>query len=174
MKTLVIILFILFNLNGSDVISNPQKSNPETSRKQMKPKKNAQENMFLENESRFGFDETVEKVKNEFEAKAWKVSALHDLQQTLKSFGKEVLPVKVFSVCHPKHSGRILELDDERILSPMMPCRVSVYQKSNGKTYLSRINSLSMARSFNGVMGEVMTGTSLEIEEIIKQIIVHH
>ena len=170
MKTIAYILFIVLNINGLSGMSKSLGGSQSMQQEQANKIK-TKENMFLENESRFGFDETVEKVKNEFESKSWKVSALHDLQQTLKSFGKEVLPVKVFSVCHPKHSGRILELDDERILSAMMPCRVSIYQKSNGKTYLSRINSLSMAKNFEGIMGEVMTGTSLEIEEILKDII---
>lgn len=171
MKTIAGTLIIFFIFNGLQAMSQTQGRKKSINKIQMDSEKKGQENMFLENESKFGFEETVEKVKTGFEGKSWKISAIHDLQQTLKGFGKEVLPVRVFSVCHPKHSGRILELDDERILSSMMPCRVSIYQKSDGKTYISRINSLSMAQSFEGVMGEVMTGTSLEIEEILKEAI---
>ncbi len=128
--------------------------------------------MFLENQSKFGFDETVQKIQNEFEGKTWKVSAVHDLQQTLRNSGKEVLPVKVFAVCHPKHSGRILERNDERIVSCMMPCRVSVYEKADGKTYVSRINVEPMAQAMSGFVGDVMAATGNEIETIIADLII--
>jgi uncharacterized protein (DUF302 family) len=129
-------------------------------------------NIFLENESKYDFVETVEKLKFEIEKKTWKLTATHDLQQTLKNFGKEVLPVQVFAICHPKHSGKILEKDDERIVSSMMPCRISVYKKSNGKTYLSRVNTSAMAKNFGGLIEQVMTDSSNEVEEIISGIII--
>ena len=129
-------------------------------------------NMFLENESKYGFNETVEKLKVEIEKKSWKLSATHDLQETMKKNGKEVLPVMVFAMCHPKHSGKILENDDERIVSSMMPCRVSVYEKSDGKTYISRINPSMMASTMGGLIEQVMTDSATEVEEIISVLLV--
>ena len=129
-------------------------------------------NMFLENQSKYDFDETIEKLKVEVEKKTWKLTAIHDLQQTMKTYGKDVLPVKVFAVCHPKHSSKILELDNERIVSCMMPCRISVYKKSDGKTYISRINPAPMAKAFGGIVEEVMTASADEIEEMISDLIV--
>lgn len=129
-------------------------------------------NMFLENESIYGFNETVEKLKVEIENKSWKLSATHDLQQTMKTHGKDVLPVMVFAMCHPKHSSKILEKDDERIVSSMMPCRVSVYEKSDGKTYISRMNPSLMATTFGGLIEQVMTDSATEVEEIISVLLV--
>ena len=123
--------------------------------------------MFLENESKYGFDETVEILKSETEKKTWKVIAIHDLQNTLANNGYDVLPVKVFSVCHPKHSSKILDKDDERLVSSLMPCRVSVYEKSDGKVYISRMNTGVLAKSFGGVIEEVMQASTQEIEEIL-------
>jgi uncharacterized protein (DUF302 family) len=161
MKT--IILFLFFAYLSSTVIwsQTPTKSESNQSSK----------SFFLENESKFNFDETVEKLKAEAEKKTWKIIATHDLQESLKKNGKEVLPVKVLALCHPKHSGKILEKDNERIISSMMPCRVSIYQKSNGKTYISRMNSAAMAINFEGVIRQVMTESTAEIEEIIKGLI---
>jgi len=127
--------------------------------------------MFLENESKYDFDETVEKLKAEAELKTWKVIAIHDLENTLANNGYEVLPVKVFSVCHPKHSSKILEKDDERLVSSLMPCRVSVYEKSNGKVYISRMNTGELAKSFGGVIEEVMQASTKEIEEILSPLL---
>lgn len=127
--------------------------------------------LLLENESLFPFEETVKMLTNEISKKEWNLTATHDLQQTLKNFGKEVIPVKVFALCHPNHSGKILELDNERIVSSLMPCRISVYKKSNGKTYLSRLNSGLMAASFGGIIEKVMNDSAADIEEIIKPLI---
>jgi len=128
--------------------------------------------MFLENESKYNFAETVEKLTAEIERKTWKVSAVHDLQETLKKNGTEVLPVKVFAICHPKHSSKILLKDDERIVSTLMPCRVSVYEKSDGKTYISRMNSGVLAKSFGGIIEEVMIASTNDVEEMLSSFIV--
>jgi uncharacterized protein (DUF302 family) len=123
--------------------------------------------MLIENLSPFGFDETVERVSKSIVNKEWRMPALHDLQGILKNSGKEVLPVKVFEICHPKHSGRILEKDDERIVSSLMPCRISVYMKSDGKTYISRLNAGEIAAGMGGVIATVMKDAFEEMEEII-------
>jgi len=130
------------------------------------------EQMFLENESKYNFAETVEKLTAEIEKKTWKVSAVHDLQETLKKNGTEVLPIKVFALCHPKHSSKILLKDDERIVSSLMPCRVSVYEKSNGKSYISRMNTGVLAKSIGGIVEEVMIASSKDVEEILSSLIV--
>ena len=90
----------------------------------------------------------------------------------MKTYGKDVLPVKVLAICHPKHSSKILEKDNERIVSCMMPCRISVYKKSNGKTYISRINPAPMAKAYGGLVEQVMTESANEIEVMLGDIIV--
>lgn len=127
--------------------------------------------MFLENLSPVDFDSTVDKLSKLIEEKSWKISNIYDLQMTLNKHGKEVLPVKVLSLCHPAHSGRILEKNDERIITPMMPCRVSVYKKDDGKTYISRMNSLAFAAGFDGLIKQVMTDSANEVEEIITELL---
>ncbi|OFX45303.1 MAG: hypothetical protein A2X13_09125 [Bacteroidetes bacterium GWC2_33_15] len=126
---------------------------------------------FIENVSPTDFDTTVDRLSKEIENKSWKISNIYDLQKTIENHGKIVLPVKIFSLCHPKHSGKILEKDSERIVSSMMPCRVSVYEKYDGKTYISRMNSLIVASSFGGIIEQVMTDSAKEVEEIIEKIL---
>lgn len=128
--------------------------------------------MFLENESKYNFTETVEKLDEEIEKNGWKVTIIHDLQKTLKKYDTEVLPIKVFALCHPKHASKILIKDDERITSSLMPCRISVYEKSNGKTYISRMNSGIMSKSIGGIAEEVMSDASNEVEEILSPLVV--
>jgi len=150
--------------------SSAQAKSKDTKEQTQVAQKNEQ--IFLENESKYNFAETVEKLTAEIEKKAWKVSAVHDLQETLKKNGSEVLPIKVFALCHPKHSSKILSKDDERIVSSLMPCRVSVYEKSNGKSYISRMNTGVLAKSIGGIIEEVMTDSSNGVEEILSSLIV--
>jgi len=132
---------------------------------------NLMNKMFLETLSPFDFPSTADRLSKEIENKSWKISNVYDLQKTLNQHGKEVLPVKVFSLCHPNHSSRILEKDTERIISSMMPCRVSIYEKADGKTYISRMNSSMIAAGFGGIAEQVMTESANEVEEIIEHIL---
>jgi uncharacterized protein (DUF302 family) len=136
--------------------------------KEEKPGKRA--NMLIESISPYDFSTTVERLTKEIENKSWKIANIYDLQKTLENHGKKVLPVKVFSLCHPAQSGKILEKDTERIISSMMPCRISVYEKQDGKTYISRMNSEIIAKSFGGIIEEVMTSSANEVERIIESL----
>ena len=127
--------------------------------------------MMLENQSKKNFDETVEWIEKTATENKWKVLAIHDLQLSMEKNGYEVLPVKVLAICQPEQAVKVLAKDDERIVSSMMPCRISVYEKSDGKTYLSRINTGVMAAGFEGAVKEVMVSTSEEIEKMIKPIL---
>lgn len=132
---------------------------------------NIKNEMFIEDISPTDFSSTVDRLSKEIENTSWKISYIYDLQKTLEKHGKDVLPIKVFSLCNPNHSGRILEKNSERIISSMMPCRISVYEKSDGKTYVSRMNSSIVATSFGGIIDKVMTDSANDVEDIIKKIL---
>jgi uncharacterized protein (DUF302 family) len=126
--------------------------------------------IVVELPSRLGFDATVEKLTTEAERREWKVPAIHDLQQSLAKSGKTVKPVKVIEICKPEYSGQMLELNDERIISVMMPCRISVYEKDDGKTYVSLINAGEMSKSLPANIARVMKEASDETFDIVKVI----
>ena len=124
----------------------------------------------IEQSSKFGFDKTVEILVAESERREWKVPAVHDLQQSLAKSGKEVKPVKVIEICKPAYSGQMLELNDERIMSVMMPCRISVYLKDDGITYVSLLNGSMMAAGQPATIASVMQAASDETFEIVKSV----
>lgn len=128
------------------------------------------ENMFFESESKFGFDETVEKLSNIIVEGGWRVTHTHDLKETMRKNSFEVHPVKVIELCNPKYAYRLLSVDELRIFSNMMPCRISVYEKVDGKTYVSRMNSALFASQIGGVVEEVMSGAYRDAEEFIKKV----
>lgn len=127
--------------------------------------------MFIENESIYGFNDTVEKLSESIVSNGWKVTHVHDLHETLKKNNFDVLPVKVLEVCRPDYSVKILKNDSERIYSSLMPCRLSVYETSDGKTKISRMNSGVLAAQIGGIVEEVMSLAFNDIEKILKQYI---
>ena len=127
--------------------------------------------MMMEDESKYGFDETVAQFETAVTDAKWKIAGLHDMKAILDGFGYDVLNVKIYELCSSKYSAVILQEDDERIVSPLMPCRVAIYEKSDGKTYITRMNSTLMAKPFGGLIDEVMQQAASETEVIIEKLI---
>lgn len=133
--------------------------------------KTMKSNQFIIEEiSLFDFNKTVEKLVAEAERREWKVPFVHDMQQSLAKSGKAVKPVKVIEICKPEYSGQMLELNDERIISVMMPCRISVYEKEDGKTYIALINAGNMASGMPDNIAAVLKSSADESLEIVKSV----
>jgi uncharacterized protein (DUF302 family) len=128
------------------------------------------ENMLSEKVSRYGFDETVDRLKSAAEQDGWSVPAIHDLQQSLAKSGQHVRPVKVIEICKPAYSGKMLELNDERIISVMMPCRISVYEKDDGNVYVSLLNAGTMTAGMPSHIASVMKAASDDTFKVVKTI----
>jgi uncharacterized protein (DUF302 family) len=125
---------------------------------------------IFEKESLFGFNETVELLVTAATDREWGNPATHDLQQSLAKSGKFVRPVKVIEICKPAYSGVMLERNDERIASVMMPCRISVYEKEDGKIYVASLNGRSFAAGMPDSIQATMIAAADEIEEIVRAV----
>ncbi len=125
------------------------------------------ENMLLEDESPYDFEDTVARLGEAVDAAGWSIIGVQDMQAILAERGHDVLPVSIFSLCSAQYSAELLQYDDERIVSPFMPCSVAVYEKSNGSTYIARMNAALVAEPFGGVIADVMDTAAAETEEII-------
>ena len=124
-------------------------------------------NLIIEQESKYSFTETVERLTAEAKERSWNIPAIHDLQKSLLKTGKEVNPVTVIEICKPEYSGKLLELNYERIISVFMPCRISVYEKNDGKTYIALLNGEALAGNQPQNIAEVMKEASDEIFKIV-------
>ena len=127
--------------------------------------------MIIEKVSPWDFEKTVQLLTSEAERRDWKIPAIHDLRQSLAKAGKVVNPVKVLEICKPEFSGKMLEKNDERIVSVMMPCRISIYLKEDGKTYVAMLNGAALASQMPLPVREVMTAASDEVNEIVDSVI---
>jgi len=127
--------------------------------------------LVIEHLSKFKFEKTVDSLVAEAERREWKVPFIHDLQLSLAKSGQKVKPVKVIEICKPAYSGKMLELNDERIVSVMMPCRISVYEKEDGLTYISLINIEALAASLQANIAKVMKAASDDTFEIVNKVV---
>ena len=129
------------------------------------------ENLFLEVQSKYNFDQTVQKLTETILSAGWKVTDVHDLQETMRKNQFDVLPVKVMELCKPGYSVQLLKGDAERLYSSMMPCRISVYDKSDGNTYVSLMNSGIVAAQIGGIVEHVMTDAFNDSQTFIQSIL---
>jgi uncharacterized protein (DUF302 family) len=126
--------------------------------------------MFRENKYNKEFETTVSILQKEIEEKGWKIPVVHDLQATMKKFGKEVKSVKILEICHPDLSYEILSRYEEKIVSSMMPCRIAVYEKDDGSVLISRMNSGFLAKPMSPVIRKTMSRAAASMEEIIAEV----
>ena len=126
--------------------------------------------LIIEKVSPWDFEKTVLLLTEEAERRNWMVPAIHDLQASLAKSGKAVRSVKVVEVCKPEYSGQLLERSDERIVSVIMPCRISVYLKEDDRTYVAYLDGAGLSAGLPVNTREVVFAASEEIKEIIESV----
>ncbi|MCY1720512.1 DUF302 domain-containing protein [Prolixibacteraceae bacterium Z1-6] len=126
--------------------------------------------IFVEHESKLGFNETVDAIVNSAAENNWSMPHKYDLQATMKKHGFDVNPVMVFSLCKPEHAYQILNSDEVRSVSAIMPCRVAVYEK-DGKTYVSMLNAGLFSKFMGKSVRSVMGAASAENEQILAPVL---
>jgi uncharacterized protein (DUF302 family) len=130
--------------------------------------------MFTERVSPFGLEETVARIQHNVEedpvlkANGWALAGLRNPAKAVQNDGGNVLPVLMVEICSTKYSGPILKDDDYRILSILMPCKISVYKKQDGKVYIGSMNAGLMGRFFGPMVGEVMQKVAADQDRFLQ------
>lgn len=116
--------------------------------------------MLTERASPYGIEETVKKITTNAKAEGWVISAIQPLHQSVKKHGGgDLPPVILISLCQANHAYNILKEDTNKVISVMMPCTISVYQKSDGHVYVGTMNAGLLGTMFGGTVADVMGGT---------------
>ena len=115
--------------------------------------------MFRETPSPFGVEETVARIQQNIQnaGNGWALSGLRNPAKAVQNDGGNVLPVLMVEACSTKYSGPILKEDEHRILSILMPCKITVYKKQDGKTYIGTMNAGLKGHLFGPTVSETMT-----------------
>ncbi|AHE96990.1 DUF302 domain-containing protein [Thioalkalivibrio paradoxus] len=127
--------------------------------------------MIVEDESRYAFEETIERVEATATEHGWKVPTVHMLHDAVTPYGYEVGRVAVLELCQPHHAAKILAEDRAKVVTSLMPCRISVYETSDGRVVVSRMNTHLMAQAFGGTIAKVMADATEENETILKSVL---
>jgi len=126
--------------------------------------------MITEIPSPLGFEETINKVKANAKEMGWKVpkSWKIDFQKNLQKVVKvDIGPNQVMGMCEPQAAADILIHDELKQLSVMMPCKYAVYQKSDGKTYISIMNMDLLGTAFGDVVKGITTELAPQMEKMV-------
>jgi uncharacterized protein (DUF302 family) len=118
--------------------------------------------MVSEIPSPLDYEETIVQIQRNVTNAGWKVSAVMRLDKSLAKDGKTVLPAASLKICQPDYAEKVLSDDRARFLAVMMPCSIAVYEKADGNTYISTMNTKLLGRMFGGTVAEVMAGPVAE------------
>ncbi len=131
-----------------------------------------QKMMFKTYTSKFGFDETVDKLHDNALNNGWTIPDVRNLQQEYIDSGlKEMTRLKVLYFCNSQGGYTILQNDEKKAMSVMMPMGVSVFEKKDGSVEIAAMNLGMMGGMFSSEVKEVLTDSSKRLDASLKEII---
>jgi uncharacterized protein (DUF302 family) len=125
--------------------------------------------MFNERVSPFGLEETVARIQQNIQAtgKGWSLAGLRNPAAAVKADGGNALPVLMIEACSTNYSGPILNEDSVKFLSILMPCKISVYKKNDGKIYIGTMNAGLMGQMFGPLVGDIMKQVAADQQKFL-------
>lgn len=125
--------------------------------------------MFNERVSPFSVEETVARIQQNIQevGNGWSLSGLRNPAQAVKADGGNTLPVLMVEACSTKYSKPILNEDSVRFLSILMPCKISVYKKNDGKVYIGTMNAGLMGKMFGPLVGDIMSQVAADQQKFL-------
>ena len=139
--------------------------------------------MITESRSRYDtVEETVEAIKagvNAYNANhahekdevgTWKVLNTMDMKQKLSKHYPDMDETTLVNLCNPTMAHRMLEDEDRRQVSTLMPCAIGVYEKADG-IYVSGFNMDMMSKVMPGELGDILDTVAEADHEILQDVI---
>ncbi|NIM90635.1 MAG: DUF302 domain-containing protein [Candidatus Aminicenantes bacterium] len=131
-----------------------------------------QKMMFKTYVSRFGFDETVDKLHQNALNNGWTIPDVRNLQQEYINSGiKEMTRLKILYFCNSQGGYSIIQNDEKKAMSVMMPMGVSVYEKKDRSVEIAAMNIGMMGGMFSGEVKEVLTDGGERLEASLREVI---
>jgi uncharacterized protein (DUF302 family) len=130
----------------------------------------AGEMMIKEFKSPFEFEKTVEVMANRINSKdGWHVTGIIDQnKEIIENGGHNIGKYKIIKYCHAGYSERMLSDDSRKKIGNMMPKSFAVYEKSDGRVFISSMNGAIMGKIFGGEIERTIEKVSLEVEDMMR------
>lgn len=127
--------------------------------------------MLRVHRSALDFESTVTSIKSSAETYKWKVPKVYDIQASIRSAGyADMTRLKVVSLCQPYYAYSLLQHDENKLVSGLMPCRVAVYETAGGEVYISELDTGRLGALFGGDIAAVMGTISGEQERMFSHL----
>jgi uncharacterized protein (DUF302 family) len=127
--------------------------------------------MFKVQRSALDFDSTVMSIENTAVSHGYKVPKVYDIQESLVSAGHaDMTRLKVISLCRPDHTYSLLQHDENKSVSAIMPYRLAVYETADGGVYLSELNVGRLGSLFGGNIAEVTRTVAAEQDSMFSHL----
>ena len=110
--------------------------------------------------SRYGFEETLERLKKKTEEVGWTVIGEYDFRE------KVGIQFAIIEVCNRDFATKAISKPENRWISAMMPCKFSVIEMPDG-IYVFGMNMGLFAKMAPSELGELLS----EVAEIDEKII---
>lgn len=125
--------------------------------------------MFITHKSKFGFSETIQKIKESGEAFGWYNPMLNNHYEMEMNLGLEnPNRVATVSMCIPRSAYQILKVDKK--LAVLMPLQINVYEE-NGQVFITWMNIKMMGKMFGETVSQIMVKSVEDMLEVHKNII---
>jgi uncharacterized protein (DUF302 family) len=124
--------------------------------------------IVVEDVSRVDFPTTLKFLKSQLEADGWNIVAEINLGERLAK-KNVVIPggLVILELTSGKNAVPLLQNDDTRYVSALMPCSVSIYGKSDGRVIVSRVNAGLMSGMMEPKVANVMQQAGVKLDETI-------
>ena len=125
--------------------------------------------MIHEQRSPYDFETTLATVEKNAKAQGWLVAKSFDFQKSLLTHGRpDPGRLTVIKLCSPELATRLFANDETKYVSVMAPCSISVFEKSDGHTYLATMNMGLMARLMGDGVGPVLAEIAADDAAILR------
>ncbi|MBU1100799.1 MAG: DUF302 domain-containing protein [Bacteroidetes bacterium] len=133
--------------------------------------KSQSNSFFVQSESKYSIEETIEIIKTEAAETGWKVPIVHELHKSVAKAGYHVLPVFVIEVCNPELAGQVLSKINLRVITPLMPIRFSVWESEEGKVMISRMNQDLIGQMLEGEDKDLVLKSCSSADDLLKDVL---
>lgn len=136
-------------------------ASPQDPQAQIKQMQEAQAKMMAammtEAKSRLGFKETVAALQEAAKQRGWQVGQIIDMQEAMIKAGqKNAKPFTVLPMCKQDLAENLLKTQVEQKAMPFAPCRMSVFEGTDGKVYIAKPNTEFMAQMATPVFAPLL------------------
>ncbi len=111
--------------------------------------------LINEYQSKLGFKETIAQLGGDIKsAKGW-IARSPSCSLPKPADGSKMVAIKL---CNGQYASELMNDEVARKTAAMVPCTFAVYQKADGRTYISRLNMKLLGSLLGGKAGVVFSG----------------